>query len=44
MANLTYDLADGIATITIDDGKANALTTGLLAELHAAVARAVRSR
>ncbi|MEZ5183905.1 MAG: crotonase/enoyl-CoA hydratase family protein [Acidimicrobiales bacterium] len=40
MANLTYDLADGIATITIDDGKANALTPGLLAELHAAVARA----
>ncbi len=40
MANVTYELADGIATITVDDGKANALTPALLAELDDAVARA----
>jgi len=38
--DVTYDLADGIATITIDDGKANALTAELLGALHEAVDRA----
>ena len=40
MADVTYELADGIATITIDDGKANALTPALLDEIGAAVDRA----
>lgn len=40
MADVTYELADGIATITIDDGRANALTPQLLAELHGAIHRA----
>jgi len=36
----TYDLTDGIATITMDDGKANALSAAMLAELSAAFDRA----
>src|SRR5215218_9907343 len=36
----TYDLADGIATITMDDGKANALSPAMLGELSAAFDRA----
>ncbi|MGN6188612.1 MAG: crotonase/enoyl-CoA hydratase family protein [Conexibacter sp.] len=36
----TYDLTDGIATITMDDGKANALSIAMLAELSHALARA----
>lgn len=36
----TYELADGIATIAMDDGKANALSTSMLAELSAAFDRA----
>jgi enoyl-CoA hydratase len=36
----TYDLAGGIATIAMDDGKANALSPALLAELAAAFDRA----
>jgi enoyl-CoA hydratase len=36
----TYDLADGIATIAMDDGKANALSPAMLAELSAAFDRA----
>jgi enoyl-CoA hydratase len=36
----TYDLSDGIATITMDDGRANALSTAMLAELSAAFDRA----
>jgi enoyl-CoA hydratase len=35
-----YDLADGIATIAMDDGKANALSAAMLAELSAALDRA----
>ena len=31
----TYDLADGIATITMDDGKVNALSTGMLGQVAA---------
>lgn len=37
MANVTYELADGIATITIDDGKANALTEALIGEIRASL-------
>ncbi|HEX7292739.1 MAG TPA: crotonase/enoyl-CoA hydratase family protein [Conexibacter sp.] len=36
----TYDLADGIATIAMDDGKANALSAAMLAELGSALDRA----
>ncbi len=40
MAHVTYELEDGIATITIDDGKANALTEALIGEVRAALDRA----
>jgi enoyl-CoA hydratase/carnithine racemase len=36
----TYDLHDGIATIAMDDGKANALSAAMLGELSAAFDRA----
>lgn len=36
----TYTLADGIATVTMDDGKANALSPAMLAELSSAFDRA----
>jgi enoyl-CoA hydratase len=36
----SYDLHDGIATITMDDGKANALSAAMLAELSTAFDRA----
>lgn len=36
----TYDLRDGIATVTLDDGKANAVTPALLEALGAALDRA----
>jgi enoyl-CoA hydratase len=36
----SYELADGIATIAMDDGKANALSPAMLAELNAAFDRA----
>lgn len=38
----TYDIADGVATIAMDDGKANALSVAMLAELAAAFDRAER--
>jgi enoyl-CoA hydratase len=38
----TYELADGIATIAMDDGKANALSAAMLAELQTALDRAER--
>ena len=40
MANVTYELAEGIATITVDDGKANAITLALVDEIRAALDRA----
>ena len=40
MTNVTYELADGIATITVDDGKANAITIPLIDEIRAALDRA----
>jgi enoyl-CoA hydratase len=39
-ARTRYELADGIATITLDDGKANALSPAMLAELNGALDRA----
>lgn len=37
---LSYDLTDGVAAIALDDGKANALSVAMLAELSAAFDRA----
>lgn len=44
MPNLTYDFTDGIATITMDDGKVNALSLDMLTELHRAVDSAVKDQ
>ncbi len=38
--NVTYSLNDGVATIKMDDGKANALSTSMLGELNAAFDKA----
>ncbi len=40
MEKVTYELGDGIATITIDDGKANAITIPLIDEVRAALDQA----
>lgn len=40
MDPVTYELAGGVATITLDDGKANAVSPALLAGLGAALDRA----
>lgn len=40
MSNVTYELQDGIAAITVDDGKANAITLPLIAEIRAALDQA----
>jgi len=37
---VSYELSDGVATITMDDGKVNVLSLGMQAELHAAFDRA----
>jgi len=39
-APVTYHFADGVATITIDDGKANALSFAMLAAIGEALDRA----
>jgi enoyl-CoA hydratase len=39
-----YELLDSIATITMDDGKANALSGGMLSELNGALDRAKADR
>jgi enoyl-CoA hydratase len=41
MSPLRYDLKEGIATITMDDGKANALSHDMLAALDSALDRAL---
>jgi enoyl-CoA hydratase len=41
---VTYDLTDGIATITMDDGKRNALSPAMFAAVDAAFARAREDR
>lgn len=38
---VTYDLTNGVATISMDDGKANALSLAMLGELHGALDRVV---
>jgi len=40
----TYDLSDSIATITMDDGKVNALSLPMLAELNAAFDQAAKDQ
>lgn len=40
MGHVTSELADGIATITVDDGKANAITIPLIDEIRAALDQA----
>jgi enoyl-CoA hydratase len=42
MPTVTYELADKIATITIDDGKVNALSLQVLSDLHGAVDQAAK--
>ena len=37
---ITYELSDGIATITMDDGKANAMSVRMMQEVNAALDRA----
>jgi enoyl-CoA hydratase len=37
---LTYETQDGVASVTLDDGKVNALSITMLRELHAALDRA----
>lgn len=41
---VTYQLKDGIATIAMDDGKANALSLAMQAELNAALDRALADK
>jgi enoyl-CoA hydratase len=43
-ATVTYQLQDSIATITMDDGKVNALSPGMLGQLGAALDRALADR
>jgi len=40
-ALVTYQLADGIATITMDDGKVNVMSNAMQAEINAALDRAI---
>ena len=40
MSNVTYALDERVATIRMDDGKANALSNDMLGEVHAALDRA----
>lgn len=44
MTTVSYSLAGQVATITMDDGKANALSPGLVKDLNAALDRAERDR
>jgi enoyl-CoA hydratase len=41
---VTYDLADGIVTITMDDGKVNVMSNAMQAEINAALDRATEDR
>lgn len=40
MAPVTCEVADGVATVTLDDGKVNALSPAVLTDLHGALDRA----
>jgi enoyl-CoA hydratase len=42
MPTVTYEFADKIATVTIDDGKVNALSLQVLSDLHGAVDQATK--
>jgi enoyl-CoA hydratase len=44
MAPVTYELKDGIATIAMDYGKANAVSPAMIAELNAALDQALTDR
>ena len=44
MPNVTYECTDSVATITMDDGKVNALSLQMLTDLHAAVDQAAKDR
>ena len=44
MEHVHYDLADGIATVRIDDGKRNALSPQVLSDIHAALDQAEADR
>jgi enoyl-CoA hydratase len=44
MPTVTYELQDKIATVTIDDGKVNALSLDVLTDLHSAVDRAAKDQ
>ena len=37
---VTYTLNDGVATIALDDGKANALGSGMIADINGALDKA----
>jgi enoyl-CoA hydratase len=41
---LSYELRDGIATISMDDGKSNVLSTGMFTEINRALDRATTDR
>ena len=41
---VVYDLEDGIATLTLDNGKVNAVSPDLIAELNGALDRAVQDK
>jgi enoyl-CoA hydratase/carnithine racemase len=41
---VSYDLSDGIATLTMDDGKVNAMSVPMLEALHQALDRAAADR
>jgi enoyl-CoA hydratase len=41
---LMYEVADGVATITLDDGKANVMSPRMLAALNAALDRALHDK
>jgi enoyl-CoA hydratase len=41
---VSYDLADGVATLTMDDGKVNAVSPAMVAALNAALDRAEADR
>ncbi len=40
-ALVTYQLADGVATITMDDGKVNVMSNAMQAEINAALDQAI---
>lgn len=41
---LAYQFADGVATVTLDDGKANVMSVAILADIETALTRAEADR